>query len=118
MAEGPPRSSAESLRHLQKATETDLIYSRYAGANRGAPSASLREKKTADHLCPRLHWSVHLISAGSSMDKVLKVNVYLNDIKDWPRMNTAYAGRWGQDSIGPHDRRARRWYSRRLAHRI
>jgi 2-iminobutanoate/2-iminopropanoate deaminase len=36
-----------------------------------------------------------LISAGSSMDKVLKVNVYLNDIKDWERMNTVYKGRWG-----------------------
>jgi enamine deaminase RidA (YjgF/YER057c/UK114 family) len=24
------------------------------------------------------------------------VNVYLNDIKDWARMNTAYAGRWGK----------------------
>jgi len=38
----------------------------------------------------------NLISAGSSMEKVLKVNVYLNDIADWPKMNTAYAGRWGK----------------------
>ncbi len=38
----------------------------------------------------------NLIGAGSSMEKVLKVNVYLNDIADWPRMNTAYAGRWGK----------------------
>lgn len=37
----------------------------------------------------------NLIRAGSSMDKVLKVNVYLNDIKDWERMNTVYKGRWG-----------------------
>jgi len=37
----------------------------------------------------------NLIAAGSSMGKVLKVNVYLNDIKDWPRMNTVYKGRWG-----------------------
>jgi 2-iminobutanoate/2-iminopropanoate deaminase len=37
----------------------------------------------------------NLTCAGSSMDKVLKVNVYLNDIKDWARMNTVYAGRWG-----------------------
>lgn len=36
-----------------------------------------------------------LTSAGSSMDKVLKVNVYLNDIKDWERMNTVYKGRFG-----------------------
>jgi 2-iminobutanoate/2-iminopropanoate deaminase len=38
----------------------------------------------------------NLAAAGSSMEKVLKVNVYLNDIKDWARMNTAYAGRWGK----------------------
>jgi len=36
-----------------------------------------------------------LAAAGSSMEKVLKVNVYLNDIKDWARMNTVYQGRWG-----------------------
>ena len=38
----------------------------------------------------------NLTCAGSSMDKVLKVNVYLNDINDWAKMNTAYAGRWGK----------------------
>ena len=37
----------------------------------------------------------NLIDAGSSMEKVLKVNVYLNDINDWAKMNTIYAGRWG-----------------------
>ena len=41
----------------------------------------------------------NLKCAGSSMEKVLKVNVYLNDIKDWGKMNTVYAGRWG--SIPP-----------------
>lgn len=41
----------------------------------------------------------NLTGAGSSMEKVLKVNVYLNDIKDWERMNTVYQGRWG--SIPP-----------------
>jgi 2-iminobutanoate/2-iminopropanoate deaminase len=38
----------------------------------------------------------NLIGAGSSMEKVLKVNVYLNDINDWARMNTVYGGRWGK----------------------
>jgi len=37
-----------------------------------------------------------LIAAGSSMEKVLKVNVYLNDINDWAKMNTVYGGRWGK----------------------
>jgi enamine deaminase RidA (YjgF/YER057c/UK114 family) len=38
----------------------------------------------------------NLASAGSSMEKVLKVNVYLNDINDWAKMNTVYGGRWGK----------------------
>ena len=37
----------------------------------------------------------NLIAAGSSMDKVLKVNVYLSDLANYTRMNTAYAGRFG-----------------------
>lgn len=36
-----------------------------------------------------------LIKAGSSMEKVLKVNVYLNDIADFQGMNEVYKGRWG-----------------------
>ncbi|HEY6413065.1 MAG TPA: RidA family protein [Edaphobacter sp.] len=38
----------------------------------------------------------NLATAGSSMEKVLKVNVYLNDINDWAKMNTVYQGRWGK----------------------
>lgn len=36
-----------------------------------------------------------LIKAGSSMEKVLKVNVYLNDIADYKGMNEVYKGRFG-----------------------
>lgn len=36
-----------------------------------------------------------LTTAGSSMDKVLKVNVYLSDLANYARMNAVYAGRWG-----------------------
>jgi len=36
-----------------------------------------------------------LQSVGSSMDKVLKVNVYLNDLKDYAGMNAAFQGRFG-----------------------
>lgn len=36
-----------------------------------------------------------LKKAGSSMDKVLKVNVYLHDIRDYDGMNAAYRGRFG-----------------------
>jgi enamine deaminase RidA (YjgF/YER057c/UK114 family) len=31
------------------------------------------------------------------MDKVLKVNVYLNDLKDYAGMNEAYLGRFGAE---------------------
>jgi enamine deaminase RidA (YjgF/YER057c/UK114 family) len=38
-----------------------------------------------------------LVSVGSSMDKVLKVNVYLNDLKDYAGMNDAFRGRFGAE---------------------
>ncbi len=38
-----------------------------------------------------------LLSVGSSMDKVLKVNVYLNDLKDYAGMNETYQGRFGAE---------------------
>jgi 2-iminobutanoate/2-iminopropanoate deaminase len=36
-----------------------------------------------------------LKKAGSSMEKVLKVNVYLHDLNDYKKMNEAYRGRFG-----------------------
>ncbi len=38
-----------------------------------------------------------LESAGSSMDKVLKCNVYLNDLKDYAGMNEVFQGRFGDE---------------------
>jgi 2-iminobutanoate/2-iminopropanoate deaminase len=38
-----------------------------------------------------------LEAAGSSMEKVLKVNVYLNDLKDYAAMNEVYLGRFGKE---------------------
>jgi enamine deaminase RidA (YjgF/YER057c/UK114 family) len=38
-----------------------------------------------------------LIKAGSSMEKVLKVTVYLNDIADYKEMNEVYKGRFGKN---------------------
>lgn len=37
-----------------------------------------------------------LIKNGSSMDKVLKVNVYLHDLQDYTAMNEVYRGRFGK----------------------
>ena len=38
-----------------------------------------------------------LENAGSSMDKVLKCNVYLNDLKDYQAMNETFRGRFGDN---------------------
>lgn len=38
-----------------------------------------------------------LEKVGSSMDKALKVNVYLHDIRDYDAMNAAYRGRFGDN---------------------
>jgi 2-iminobutanoate/2-iminopropanoate deaminase len=38
-----------------------------------------------------------LENAGSSMDKVLKCNVYLNDLKDYQGMNEVFRGRFGEN---------------------
>lgn len=38
-----------------------------------------------------------LENAGSSMDKVLKCNVYLNDLKDYAAMNETFRGRFGAE---------------------
>jgi enamine deaminase RidA (YjgF/YER057c/UK114 family) len=38
-----------------------------------------------------------LESVGSSMDKVLKCNVYLNDMMDYKEMNEVFLGRFGEE---------------------
>lgn len=38
-----------------------------------------------------------LVNAGSSMNKVLKCNVYLNDLKDYDGMNEMFRGRFGEE---------------------
>lgn len=38
-----------------------------------------------------------LIKAGSSMEKVLRVGVFLNDIADYQGMNEVYKGRFGKN---------------------
>ena len=40
---------------------------------------------------------MELEDAGSSMTKVLKCNVYLNDLKDYAGMNEIFLGRFGEE---------------------
>ncbi len=50
-------------------------------------------KAHTDHVLKELE--KELIAAGSSMEKVLKVTVFLNDIEDYKGMNEVYQGRFG-----------------------
>ena len=52
-------------------------------------------KAHTDHVLKELE--KELLKAGSSMEKVLKVNVYLDDIKDYKDMNEVYKGRFGKN---------------------
>jgi len=50
-------------------------------------------KSHTDHVLNEVE--KELKKAGSSMDKVLKVNVYLADLQDYKGMNEVYKGRFG-----------------------
>jgi 2-iminobutanoate/2-iminopropanoate deaminase len=52
-------------------------------------------KSHTDHVLKELE--TELKKAGSSMEKVLKVNVYLNDINDYKEMNEVFRGRFGKN---------------------
>jgi 2-iminobutanoate/2-iminopropanoate deaminase len=50
-------------------------------------------KAHTDHVLKEIEKK--LVDSGSSMAKVLKVNVYLNDLKDYAGMNEVFLGRFG-----------------------
>jgi 2-iminobutanoate/2-iminopropanoate deaminase len=52
-------------------------------------------KAHTDHVLKELE--AELVKAGSSMEKVLKVTVFLNDINDYKDMNEVYKGRFGKN---------------------
>jgi len=52
-------------------------------------------KAHTDHVLKELE--AELKKAGSSMEKVLKVTVFLNDIADYKSMNEVYKGRFGKN---------------------
>ncbi|WKN32664.1 RidA family protein [Porifericola rhodea] len=52
-------------------------------------------KAHTDHVLNELE--KELKKAGSSMDKVVKVNVYLHDLNDYHEMNEVYRGRFGKN---------------------
>ncbi|MFN3324813.1 MAG: RidA family protein [Bryobacteraceae bacterium] len=52
-------------------------------------------KAHTDHVLKEIE--KELVNAGSSMEKVLKCNVYLNDLKDYQAMNEVFRGRFGDE---------------------
>jgi 2-iminobutanoate/2-iminopropanoate deaminase len=52
-------------------------------------------KAHTDHVLKEIEKK--LVDNGSSMAKVLKVNVYLNDLKDYAAMNEVFLGRFGPE---------------------
>ena len=63
-------------------------------AGKGAHVAPFEIKAHTEIVLKELE--AELVKAGSSMNKVLKVNVYLNDIADFQGMNEVYKGRFGK----------------------
>jgi enamine deaminase RidA (YjgF/YER057c/UK114 family) len=68
----------------------DLVYI----AGKGAHVAPFEIKAHTEIVLKELE--KELIKAGSSMEKVLKVSVFLNDIADYKGMNEVYKGRFGK----------------------
>lgn len=64
-------------------------------AGKGAHTAPFEIKAHTEIVLQELE--KELIKAGSSMEKVLKVTVYLNDIADYKAMNEVYKGRFGKN---------------------
>jgi len=63
-------------------------------AGKGAHVAPFTIEAHTDIVLKELE--AELIKAGSSMAKVVKVTVYLNDIADYKGMNEVYKGRFGK----------------------
>lgn len=68
----------------------DLVYI----SGKGAHVAPFEIKAHTEIVLKELEQE--LIKAGSSMNKVLKVSVFLNDMADFPGMNEIYKGRFGK----------------------
>ena len=52
-------------------------------------------KAHTDHVLKELE--KELVKNGTTMEKVLKVNVYLHDLEDYKGMNSVYRGRFGKN---------------------
>lgn len=91
-----PEKEAGNITHIQNVPlfsghtiHNGLVYI----AGKGAHTDPFDIKSHTDIVLKELE--KELIKAGSSMEKVLKVTVFLNDIADYKGMNEVYKGRFG-----------------------
>jgi enamine deaminase RidA (YjgF/YER057c/UK114 family) len=84
------RASAEKTPLFSGVVSWDMIFIAGIGAHFDG-DIKAHTKHVLDEIQKRLE------DIGSSMEKVLKVNVYLNDLKDYAGMNEVFLGRFGQD---------------------
>ena len=93
---GAPEKEVQNLTDFQDlfsghTKHGDIVYI----AGKGAHVAPFEIKAHTEIVLKELE--KELILAGSSMEKVLKVTVYLNDIADYKGMNEVYRGRFGKN---------------------
>ncbi|MEJ7740114.1 MAG: RidA family protein [Chitinophagaceae bacterium] len=92
----PPEKEVSNVTHFQdvplfagSTTLGNLIFI----AGKGAHTEPFEIKAHTEIVLKELE--KELVKAGSSMQKVLKVTVFLNDIADYKAMNEVYKGRFG-----------------------
>jgi 2-iminobutanoate/2-iminopropanoate deaminase len=86
----PPEKSAKPPRFNSIVTYGNLVFLSGIGAHFEG-DITAHTKRVLDDMKKELE------SVGSSMEKVLKVNVYLNDLKDYDGMNKVFRGRFGAE---------------------
>jgi enamine deaminase RidA (YjgF/YER057c/UK114 family) len=100
LAQTPPTTTAGFEQWSKKANQTTglfngrvaygpLLFISGIGHHEGN-DIRVHTKSVLDQIQSRLE------AAGSSMDKVVKCNVYLNDLKDYAAMNEMFRGRFGE----------------------
>lgn len=105
LAKTPPTTTAGFEQWQKKANvSTGLFNSRVAygpllfiagvGHHPNPPESDRDIKSHTRHVLDSIQASLE--AAGSSMDKVVKCNVYLNDLKDYAGMNEVFKGRFGE----------------------
>jgi 2-iminobutanoate/2-iminopropanoate deaminase len=77
--------------YAQAVVDGDYVF--VAGQGPGNPETGQLEKGDPGHETRRVFENIKAIleAAGSSLDKVVKCNVYLRDINDFSAMNEVYA---------------------------